>query len=121
MKVFAILLLVCLSAIVVSGDGGQGGIIKAAIRLACDGLIPVIVLALEILIQCLRDLISGVLHLVAGLLGVIPIVGGIIGGVLNLNDCLTAVLACFNIRTALLGTICGPHGLLDAIDAALCG
>jgi hypothetical protein len=117
MKVFAILLLVCLSATMINGQG----IVKTAIALACDGLIPVLAVLLDAIITTVKNLLGGVLNIVTGLLSSVPIVGGVLGGVLNLNDVLTTVTSVLDIRTALVGAVCGPAGLLAAVDKALCG
>jgi hypothetical protein len=116
MKVFAILLLVCLSATMISG-----GIVQQAISLACDGLIPVLAVLLDAIITTVKNLLGGVLNIVTGLLSSVPIVGGVLGGVLNLNDVLTTVTSVLDIRTALVGAVCGPAGLLAAVEKALCG
>jgi hypothetical protein len=116
MKVFAILLLVCLSATMISG-----GIVQQAVSLACDGLIPIVGLLLDTIIKTVSDLLNGVLKIVTGLLSSLPVVGGVLGGVLPLGDILTTVTAALDIRTALLGAVCGPAGLLPAVEKALCG
>jgi hypothetical protein len=116
MKVFAILLLVCLSATMING-----GIVRQAVSLACDGLIPIIGVLLDAIIKTVKDLLSGVLKIVTGLLSSVPLIGGSLGGVLPLGDILTTVTAALDIRTALLGAVCGPAGLLAAVEKALCG
>jgi len=116
MKFCAILLVICLLAPAVGGTG----VIKTAISLACNALIPIITLVLDTLINTIAGLINGVFGAVSGLLGSLPIVGGVVGGALNLNDVLSAVTAVLEVRTALVGAVCGPTGLLAQVESALC-
>jgi hypothetical protein len=116
MKFCAILLVICLLAPAVCGTG----VIKTAISLACNALIPIITLVLDTLINTIAGLLNGVFGAVGGLLGSLPIVGGVVGGALNLNDVLSAVTAVLGVRTALVGAVCGPTGLLAQVESALC-
>ena len=112
MKVLAILLVVCLSATVVSGQG----IVRNAIDLLCKGVIPLINIALDVLLAALNAVLNGALGLLSGL----PLIGGVLGGVLNLNLVGTVLGAAQAVKNAVIGQLCGPNGTLEAVYTALC-
>jgi len=110
MKFCAILLLLALSACVVSGDG----LIQTSISLVCDSVLPLLTSALDVLFGFLNSFIGDTLNILSNLV-YMPEINN------NLNNTFISAMSLMNIRKSVVDTICGPNGILAKLAALACG